>query len=75
VPQADPTLDGKLRAAHEAQDAETLVTLYCEAATQAGCDDARGFFLTHAYIYALELGDARAAPLKAQLIALRRERA
>ena len=53
--------------------ADVLVALYEEAAAQS--DDAvqRGFFLTHAYVHALESGDPRAATLKAQLQEMGRE--
>ena len=61
-------------AAHAAGDTQALVTLYSQAADAAASDvDAACFFLTHAYVFALELGDARAAPLRAQLVAHCRE--
>lgn len=48
-------LDARLLAAHVKQDQSALVTLYREAAEQATDKDAAGFFLTHAYVYALVL--------------------
>lgn len=67
-----PRLDAALLAAHAAGDLHRLVTLYAEAAEQAP-PGAAGFFLTQAYILALDAGDARAAPLRARLVALGRE--
>ena len=37
--------------------------------------DATGFFLTHAYVYALETAHPAAGDLRAQLIAMGREQA
>lgn len=75
MPPNEQRLDAWLLAAHAADDPQALVALYSEAAEHAADDDARGFYLTHAYVYALEIGDPHAASLKAQLIALGRERA
>lgn len=69
----DRALDAALIAAHEAGARETLVDLYIQAATRAGDIDTACFHLTHAYIFALELGDARAADLRDQLVAHGRE--
>lgn len=63
-------LDNALLKAHACDDGEALVALYAEAAdrelaagnVQAGC-----FFLTHAYVYALEAGDPQADRLHALL--------
>ncbi|WP_270732967.1 hypothetical protein [Shimia sp. Alg240-R146] len=63
---SDP-LDHRLLAAHAAGDVPTLVALYCKAAETATTEEARGFFLTHAYVFALEIGDARAPDLRQQL--------
>ncbi len=49
-------LDTRLLAAHAKGDQPALVALYTEAADQANDIDAACFYLTHAYIYALELG-------------------
>ena len=56
-------LDTRLLAAHAAGDQRALVTLYTEAADQSNDIDAACFYLTHAYIFALELGDP-ATPLR-----------
>lgn len=65
-------LEAALLAAHEAGDQAALVTLYARAADSAG-SDAAAFFLTHAYVYALEAGDARAGALRARLVAMGRD--
>lgn len=66
-------LDSRLLSAHLVQDAALLVTLYREAADQAHDRNAAGFYLTHAYVYALETGHADAAGLRETLIAQGRE--
>lgn len=64
---ANPTLDAKVLAAHQAQDKAALVTLYTQAADSTKDTDAACFFLTYAYIYALEIGHPNAAGLAARL--------
>lgn len=52
-------LDAALIEAHLAKDSDALVALYTKAAdmAEAGGDiDACCFFLTHAYVFALEAG-------------------
>lgn len=49
-------LDARLLDAHARDDRAALVTLYQEAADAASDQDAKGFYLTHAYVFALELG-------------------
>lgn len=66
-------LDGRLLAAHAAGDTQTLVTLYTQAAEVARDCDARAFYLTHAHVYALELGHPDQDVLRAKLIAMGRE--
>lgn len=66
-------LEARLLAAHADDDRAALVTLYAEAADQAEDEDAAAFYLTHAYVYALELGAPRAGALRDRLIALGRE--
>ncbi len=66
-------LHAQMLAAHAAGDTDALVTLYSAAAEGAADVDAACFFLTHAYIFALESGDTRAAPLRAQLVSHGRE--
>ena len=69
-------LDARLLAAHEADDRAALVRLYSEAATGAagkGQTDAQAFFLTHAYIFALDIGLAEADTLRRKLQRIGRE--
>lgn len=63
-------LDAALIAAHEARDWRRLVGLYTEAAETSearGEIDAACFFLTHAYVFALQTADDRAAELHRRL--------
>ena len=64
------TLETQLLAAHDIDDRYTLIRLYTQAADTSNDLDAACFFLTYAYIFALELGapqtDALHARLKAQ---------
>lgn len=67
-------LDAALAAVQRRTAAPTvLIALYEEAAAAASEDTQRGFFLTHAYVHALETGDARADALRAQLRTMGRE--
>ncbi|MEP2534048.1 hypothetical protein [Shimia sp.] len=66
-------LDQRLLDAHRADDKQALVTLYTQAAGQANTSDAAGFYLTHAYVYALETGDPAATALHLQLKAMGRD--
>jgi hypothetical protein len=66
-------LDDRLLAAHEAGDPAALATLYALAADEAVAENAKGFFLTHAYVFALEAGSANAPCLRDRLIAMGRE--
>lgn len=63
-------LDARLLQAHAACDAFSLVTLYREASAAANDPVAQRFYLTHAYVFALEIGDARSEGLRAELVAL-----
>lgn len=56
-------LDTRLIAAHTAEDRRALVALYAEAADSANDLDAACFYLTHAYVFALETGHPRAGHL------------
>jgi hypothetical protein len=67
-------LNAALLSAHAANDLPRLVALYALAA-EAAEPDASGFFLTQAYVLALDCGDARAAALRARLVAMGRESA
>ena len=69
-------LHERILAAHAAGDAATLAGLYRQAAARAdrrGGDDAAAFFLTQAYVFALEAGTAAAAELRAALVARGRD--
>ena len=67
-------LDGALLDAHVRGDRAALVGLYAEAAEIAGDARAAAFYLTQAYVYALEADDARASALRARLVDMGRER-
>ncbi|OSQ52108.1 hypothetical protein [Marivita geojedonensis] len=67
------TLDEALLAAHDREDGPALIQLYEQAANEAGDEQASGFFLTHAYVFALECGDARADTLRRRLAKMGRE--
>jgi hypothetical protein len=60
-------LDTRLLAAHDANDSLALINLYTQAADQSGDIDAACFYLTHAYVFALECGSPKAAMLRARL--------
>lgn len=66
-------LDARLLAAHEAGDRQALVALYTEAADGASDPAAAGFFLTQAYVFALDTGHPAAQHLRARLVADGRE--
>ncbi|WP_299692356.1 hypothetical protein [uncultured Tateyamaria sp.] len=65
-------LNTALLDAHARDDRTALVALYQQAAEGAQ-DDARGFFLTQAYVFALETGHPDCAALRASLVAMGRE--
>ncbi|MBT5294919.1 MAG: hypothetical protein HOL32_04895 [Octadecabacter sp.] len=62
------TLDDRLLAAHANDDRAALVALYKQAADAADTTDAACFFLTHAYVFALELGHQDVPSLHARLL-------
>ena len=66
-------LDAALIAAHATGDAERLVCLYRQAAAEASDLTARGFYLTHAYVFALEANLPAAPELRQHLIEMGRE--
>ena len=73
----DAGLEAKILQAHASNDLHQLITLYTKAADGAEethAIDRACFFLTHAWVFALEAGDARAATLKARLVRHGRER-
>lgn len=71
MPAVDRTaLDASLAAAHEDGDPTRLSKLYERAANaliEAGDTDAACFFLTQAYVFALEAGAPKAEELKRRL--------
>lgn len=70
------TLDAALLAAHAVGDGAGLVGLYAKAADRAEAEDdvdAACFYLTHAYVFALEVGDPAADHLHRRLKAHGRE--
>lgn len=66
-------LDAHILAAHDADDRCALVDLYTQAAEGATDVNAACFFLTYAYIFALELGMPEAEALRERLILNGRE--
>ena len=66
-------LDAAMIAAHAAHDQAALIRLYTQAADEANDLDAACFFLTHAYIFALESGAPEASGLHARLVKHGRE--
>lgn len=66
-------LDDRLLAAHAVNDTRLLARLYAKAATASNDENACGFYLTHAYVFALEAGLEDAPSLRAKLIAMGRE--
>lgn len=72
----EAALEHRLLAAHARNDFEALTALYEEAANQReeqGDVDAACFYLTHAFVFALESGSARADALQWRLWKLGRE--
>ncbi|TLP64599.1 hypothetical protein FEE96_12430 [Parasedimentitalea maritima] len=67
------TLETRLLAAHDKNDTSSLVDLYTEAANAASHQDASAFYLTQAYIYALDLGHRNSEHLRNRLVKLGRE--
>ncbi|KZY46979.1 hypothetical protein A3731_01040 [Roseovarius sp. HI0049] len=67
------SLDAQLLAAHDGDDRFALIRLYTQAADITNDIDAACFFLTYAYIFALEAGAPEAATLHARLKAHGRE--
>lgn len=66
-------LDRAILAAHAADDPQALITLYTRAADDCSDLSAQAYFLTIAYVYALETGDPVAAHLQARLRGMGRE--
>lgn len=66
-------LDARLLAAHAADDRSALVGLYTQAADGAENEGACGFFLTQAYVFALDTNHPTRPCLRARLVAMGRE--
>ena len=66
-------LDTAMIAAHEAHDTSALVRLYTQAADTVNDIDASCFYLTHAYVFALEAGAPDARQLHSRLVRHGRE--
>ncbi len=66
-------LEARLLNAHARGDRAALIGLYTEAADAATSQDATCFYLTHAYVHALETGSEAARSLHARLKAAGRE--
>ena len=66
-------LEDRLLAAHAADNRRALVDLYEEAAGAAESELQESFFLTHAYVFALEMDHEKAPILKARLVKMGRE--
>ncbi len=69
-------LHAQLLAAHAVQNRANLVRLYGQAADvaeQANQIEAACFYLTYAYVFALEIGDEQAAKLHKRLLGYGRE--
>lgn len=66
-------LDAQLLAAHEIRDQPALVALYSQAADLSVNADARAFYLTHAYVFALEIDAPQIDTLRQKLVDLGRE--
>ncbi|MEM6407217.1 MAG: hypothetical protein AAF700_02235 [Pseudomonadota bacterium] len=71
MPPSD--LHAQLLEAHARGETKELAGLYEAAADQAQTEEARGFFLTQAFVFALDAGTARAAILRQKLVELGRE--
>ena len=63
-------LDRALIAAHDAGDGVHLAALYARGAAAETVPKAKAFFLTQAYIFALEAGLPEAETYRAKLVAL-----
>ncbi|MEM7289072.1 MAG: hypothetical protein AAF412_01670 [Pseudomonadota bacterium] len=68
------SLNAQMIAAHEAGDQAALIRLYTRAADAANDEDAACFYLTHAYVFALEAGADEVDGLKERLVAAGRDR-
>ncbi|MEM9319110.1 MAG: hypothetical protein AAGA70_08895 [Pseudomonadota bacterium] len=67
-------LQRALIAAHEDGDRAVLSALYTRAADAAETPEEAAFFLTHAYVFALDAGSKAAPELRARLVRAGAER-
>jgi hypothetical protein len=67
------SLDAQILAAHDACDIGALIGLYTQAANETADIDAACFYLTHAYVFALELGSPVTMSLRKRLMKHGRE--
>ena len=70
--EEDSSLHQRMLQAHAGQDLTSLITLYSKAGKRMetrGDTDAACFYLTHAYVYALELDAPELPELQTQLAA------
>ena len=65
-------LDRDLCAAHDSGDLNALIALYTLAADRAEAEEAAGFYLTNAMVFALEAGRREAATLHQRLVKIGR---
>ena len=76
MPQSEDKLDQEFLAAHARSDKQALIRLYAQAADmKEGMQDidAACFYLTHAYVFALDIGADEAQKLHGRLKARGRE--
>ena len=66
-------LESELLAAHGRSDHPALIALYTQAADASSTADSAAFFLTQAYVFALEAGHPDAGALHRRLILAGRE--
>ncbi|MCZ4351389.1 hypothetical protein O4H61_02560 [Roseovarius aestuarii] len=71
--QPAENLDAAMIEAHAVHDSAALIRLYTQAADNSNDLDAACFYLTHAYVFALEAGAAQAHALHARLVQHGRE--
>jgi len=67
---ARKALDARMRAAHSRADLDGLVAMYTQAADMSGAAsdvDAECFYLTQAYVFALDSGVSASQTLHARL--------
>ncbi|MDF1727857.1 MAG: hypothetical protein P1U53_08910 [Sulfitobacter sp.] len=65
--------DAALLEAHAASDLNRLVSIYAAAANDFPNEEESAFFLTHAYVFALEADHPDMPHLRARLIEMGRE--